>query len=385
MGKTYIDWYANRYSKAFTSEFSPWKSNYEGMAKKTVIKQLLKYAPLKTEFQRALSTDETIKNSLNVDMGEVLSEDIIDMPWRLPEMKTEEMTMSFEEFTAFMREKVQLVLGTDVIVVSKSVLKNNGTRLQGLEFFKETVRISPVIYLDGIYKEYERGRSMADCVKEVCSLYTVNQWEKEKTEKIFHMICSWEESRTKIYPILLPYEKNRELLKNVIHKKYLDLALCCCLTLEDEERNNMSVRVTEGILQQWEISEEDLFRQAYENMQIAGYHIINMMQIIKECGFEGEMPATKMFVLTNRKQLYGAAGILETDLLKNFSDRIGKNLFILPSSIHEVILIPDEGRFGESLLKEMIMDVNENVLQEEDFLADHAYYFDREKGEVRVA
>ena len=50
------------------------------MAKKTVIKQLLKYAPLKTEFQRALSTDETIKNSLNVDMGEVLSEDIIDMP-----------------------------------------------------------------------------------------------------------------------------------------------------------------------------------------------------------------------------------------------------------------------------------------------------------------
>ena len=95
-------------------------------------------------------------------------------------MKTEEMTMSFEEFTAFMREKVQLVLGTDVIVVSKSVLKNNGTRLQGLEFFKETVRISPVIYLDGIYKEYERGRSMADCVREVCSLYTVNQWEKEK-------------------------------------------------------------------------------------------------------------------------------------------------------------------------------------------------------------
>ena len=80
MGKTYIDWYANRYSKAFTSEFSPWKSNYEGMAKKTVIKQLLKYAQLKTEFQRAPSTDETIKNSLNVDMGEVLSEDIIDMP-----------------------------------------------------------------------------------------------------------------------------------------------------------------------------------------------------------------------------------------------------------------------------------------------------------------
>lgn len=132
-------------------------------------------------------------------------------------MKTEEMTMSFEEFTAFMREKVQLVLGTDVIVASKSVLKNNGTRLQGLEFFKETVRISPVIYLDGIYKEYERGRSMADCVREVCSLYTVNQWEKEKTEKIFHMICSWEESRTKIYQYFY-HMKESGIAENVIHK-----------------------------------------------------------------------------------------------------------------------------------------------------------------------
>lgn len=41
-----------------------------------------------------------------------------------------------------------------------------------------------MIYLDGIYKEYERGRSMADCVREVCSLYTVNQWEKEKQKNI---------------------------------------------------------------------------------------------------------------------------------------------------------------------------------------------------------
>lgn len=300
-------------------------------------------------------------------------------------MKTEDITMSFEDFTAFVREKVQLIMGADVIVTSKCVLKNNGTRLQGLEFFKETVKISPVIYLEEIYKEYERGRSMADCVREICSLYTANQWEDTKTDKIVDMIYSWEQSRIKIYPILLPYEKNQELLKNAIHKKYLDLALCCCISLEDEKGNRMSIRVSETLLQQWKISEEDLFHQAYENMKNAGYHIINMMEILKECGFECEMPTANMFVLTNRKQCYGAAGILDIDLLKSFSDRMGRNLFILPSSIHEVILIPDKGCFRESELKEMIMDVNENVLEEEDFLSDHAYYFDRETGEVRVA
>lgn len=81
MGKSYIDWYAGTYSKGFTSEFSPWKSNYEGMAKKTVIKQLLKYAPLKVDFQRALSTDETIKTELGVDMGEIQNESIVDVPY----------------------------------------------------------------------------------------------------------------------------------------------------------------------------------------------------------------------------------------------------------------------------------------------------------------
>ena len=78
MSKTAMDAYAKEYSKAFDSSFSPWKSNYEGMAKKTVIKQALKYAPLKTEFRRALSTDETIKKELYEDMSEIEDETVWD-------------------------------------------------------------------------------------------------------------------------------------------------------------------------------------------------------------------------------------------------------------------------------------------------------------------
>ena len=76
MSKSYVDAYAMRYSKAFTSEISPWKSNYEGRAKKTVIKQLLKYAPVKSEFQKAITLDETVKTELSVDMSEVQNEDL---------------------------------------------------------------------------------------------------------------------------------------------------------------------------------------------------------------------------------------------------------------------------------------------------------------------
>ena len=73
-----MDAFAAKYSKSYGSKFSPWADNYEDMAKKTVIKRALKYAPVSSDFQKALSVDETIKTELSVDMSEVQNQSLAE-------------------------------------------------------------------------------------------------------------------------------------------------------------------------------------------------------------------------------------------------------------------------------------------------------------------
>ena len=77
--KAEIDFFAAKYSKSFASQYSPWSTSWEEMAKKTCIKRAMKYAPVSADFQRALSTDESIKTELSFDMSEVRNECVFDM------------------------------------------------------------------------------------------------------------------------------------------------------------------------------------------------------------------------------------------------------------------------------------------------------------------
>ncbi len=78
MNRQEVITHAERYSQGINSNYSPWKSNFEEMAKKTAIKRVLKFAPMKADFARAIATDETIKTEIAVDMTEINGQEIVD-------------------------------------------------------------------------------------------------------------------------------------------------------------------------------------------------------------------------------------------------------------------------------------------------------------------
>jgi hypothetical protein len=204
----------------------------------------------------------------------------------------------------------------------------------------------------------------------------------------------FENTKSKIAIKLINYEKNKTLLQDVPHIRFLDLAIVFyCLITMDEEVGNATILIHNSHLAYWNVTLEELFAIAKENTRkLLPEKISDMNDMLQELSkrqlISAPMLADEerypMFVLTNERNLHGAACILYDDLLKQYAAQADTDFYILPSSIHEVILIPTTEDTCQEELSEMVMEVNASQLLEEEVLSDHAYYYSRKTNEITM-
>ena len=330
--------------------------------------------------------------------------------------------MTFIEFREDICEKVRALLGEGYRVSVKEVPKNNGTLLTGLIIQKTGIDFSPSIYLEPFFDEYREGRDIQIIAKEIVLLY--ENCDVEHTGKNLDMsfFRDFEGVKSRVAFKLVNFEKNRELLKTIPYIPYLDLAIVFYCRILSEGIGVGSILITNAHLAAWGITGDQLYEAAKDNTprilpcemknlkevigelitrNIMGKHCESSMeccdipenwreswtdQIIKTLTPEALSDKEKsLFVLGNRDRIQGAAAIIYRGVLQDVADYLDRDIYVLPSSIHEVILMPDNGTFHGSQLSEMVREVNETQLSEQEVLSEHVYLFDRKEGQLKIA
>lgn len=290
--------------------------------------------------------------------------------------------MIYETFLETVQSAIQERLQPNTSVELRRILKNNGIQLDALTFSVPGVLFSPTIYLNYFYEEFEEGSELSEIISRILYLYEKHQLPDGLELKLTDPALI----RKQIAYKLIGTEGNEALLADAPHYCYLDLAVVFYLIVSEDSSGQMSALIHNKDLKHWELTREQLLELAKENTPVLLPPQIRPIEdvILDHAAEDGdsslsreELPPVYLYVLTNQSEINGAACLLYPETLKNFADKMGDDLIILPSSIHEVLLTPAKHALNDTDLNDMVNSINQSDVPPEDRLANHVYYYDR--------
>lgn len=296
--------------------------------------------------------------------------------------------MEFKEFTEVICKLVQNHL-EHCNVHLEEVMKNNGVKLYGVCIREQNSNIAPTIYLEEHYDSYQKGMTIDEIVWHICQQY---QSCKRGGIQSVGKLLDFQYMKPMIAYRLVNYEKNVERLQEMPYIPFEDLAITFYCMLDCRLGRSVTVPITNRHMEAWNLNIDELYQIAHKNTPIILPSVVyDMDHILREIAKEegsknlSELTSKKqmhsgesMYVLTNTNKNLGACCILYEKLLSDFASALGNSFFLLPSSIHEMILLPDTGTMQAEELLFMVKEVNATQVEPEEILSDHVYYYVKE-------
>ena len=304
---------------------------------------------------------------------------------------------NYHVFTTELEDVLRQWLSEDAKVDFHETLKNNGVIYQAVAIMEKEHNVSPNIRLDHYYTSFCEGVSIEEIGKEIWEIY---EDEKKKQVDITAFV-DFSRAKEHIMFRMVHYDKNKMRLEHMPHIRYLDLALTFYFEMDwlPNDHGQASVQIENEHLKMWGIDEGVLYDLALNNtmsnfpavykpmcevvMQIMAGEGVILNESEAEA-FQKENADIRMYVLSNGKSYFGAACMYYPGILRQIADIIGGDLILLPSSVHEVILLPADEEDDYQKLNEMITDINSHQVAEEEILSEHLYYYDKERDELRI-
>lgn len=263
------------------------------------------------------------------------------------------------------------------------IRKNNGIVLDAISISNDNETASPCIYLESYYEECIRGKDINAIVTEIINLYSEAAVQAKEINIETMKLSCFDDVKERVFVKLVNAEMNEELLTTIPHRRYLDLAVIYCILCNGEEEEISSITLSNKIFEQWNCSLDELYDVATCNTEkLFPVQIRSMNDIIFEMTGANlassieEDTSTIMYVMSNVKQINGASTILYPSVIDKIVDCIGvsiERILILPSSIHECILIPVIAEYDCRQLKNMVSEVNRSQVMKHEVLSDEVY------------
>ena len=307
--------------------------------------------------------------------------------------------MDFEEFTQQVAKEVKRFLPEkydDASVTLQDVTKNNDQQLTGLMIKTEDTNIAPNNYLEGYFEQYQDGKDFEDIVRDIADVRVRHELNQDFDVS---KITDFDQVKDHIICKLVNAEMNAEYLADKPHTQVEDLAVMYAVDLGGGEGGKMTAPITNALMEQYGVTTQELHDIAIHNLAESQIEFKTMRDVLIDMMFpdgisendprafmippEEENPS--MYVLSNAEKLNGAAALLDAKTMEDISEKLGGDFIVLPSSIHECIVLPVNEDMDRHTLEAMVQDVNAGQVAPEERLSDHVNMYDSQEKELVLA
>ena len=314
------------------------------------------------------------------------------------------MNLNYEEFKEKIKDDIKDYMDEKYKNCGVFIRKVNKTNCEvdGLNFYNipGLKNATPTIYVNNLYEEYERTGNYEEVVRAAAE--TMERGIKSFNEEIKAELLDTSRLKNNVFFTLINAEQNKELLKTVPHRKFEDLAIVYRWNIGSDSLGMYTNLVDSRLAKKEGLTENDLYNAARKNTkELLPVLVKNMNEVISEIIFGANELDDKlnkefreiimetpnehsMYVITNESKLYGAASILYEEPLHELAEKFGSNLYILPSSVHEVIAVSADMGSPDDLA-EMVYEINMEQVDIDDRLSNQVYCYDKDLRTLRLA
>lgn len=288
----------------------------------------------------------------------------------------------------FSKKFVEALKNRGVDVELREINKVN-EKLTGIYLRETTAKISAVPYMERLHDAYERGISMEQLLDD--TIYTFHNVDLSYDEFEF---INKENAKDCLFTQLINKEKNQELLATVPHVDIQDMALIARYRVNE----NANILVSNENCVLWQMTPDEVMQIARSNSE-KEYSFENMEDVIRNSMLRMGVPLEEisdllpenidkapMYVLSTPNGNFGASLCTSKEVMGSIYKKFDEtNLYVLPSSTHEVIVVPDIGFISEEMMKDTIREANKSAVTEKDYLSDNLYYYNGKTHQLTLA